>query len=51
MFENMNLQEWKAKAAQYGKTVNNNRNIIVVAASALFSFLAWRGVKKLGGNK
>lgn len=51
MFDSAKLQEWKEKGVQYGQRVVDNRNFITVAAAALFSFLAWRGVKKLGGNK
>lgn len=51
MFDSAKLQEWKEKGVQYGQVVKDNRNLIAVVASALFSFLAWRGVKKLGGNK
>lgn len=51
MFDMTKIQDWKDKGVQCGKVVADNKNVIAIAASALFSFLAWRGIKKIGGNK
>lgn len=48
---NIDVNKIKEKGEDCLLAVVRNRDIITVAASAIFSFLAWRGVKKLGGDK